>query len=175
MPTDNMDKCQAALDKKIADETEGELIVEYKVAVKEANKKHLEDVKLIEKMNRDVLEFAGYLLKEKFAKMEKFIAEGKEIPSDFSILEEAKIIGMSSRNLLATIGRNESEILGIVDKPMLVDDPAERGMSEMSRVIREAAERIRALDEEEKVKIRAEVMAEIKEAQEREQGSHPLQ
>jgi hypothetical protein len=161
-----------AIAEKIAAEVEGELIVEYKVAVKEANKKHFKILEECLDSARNLLEAANIMLNDKIGKLKKFKEAGVHIPDGFSILEEVRVIAAASRSMLSLIGRTESEILGIVDKPMLVEDTANKGLSEMSRVIREAAEKYSSVRTEEREKIRAEVMAEIKGTQ---TGNYPLQ
>ena len=69
----------------------------------------------------------------------------------------------------------EREVMGIKEMPALTELQADNGMSELTRVIREAAASRTTLREEERDKIRAELIKEMSEKKEGEQRPHPLQ
>ena len=93
-----------SFDKKIDEETEGELIDSYKVAVDLANEENLEDIKLIMDTARYALKFVMKLLEDKNAEYEKLKAEGKPIPRDFSINNEVRNIAIAGKTLQHAIG-----------------------------------------------------------------------
>ncbi len=163
-----------SFDKKIDEETEGALIDSYKVAVDEANEKHLEKINQIQDNAMYVGEFVMKLLKDKQAEFDKLKAEGNPIPCDFSIYNEARTLWGAGRLLLKAISE-EREILGIKDKPYLVDPTAEKEKADRSKIFKLGVDKLMRLVDEDEERIRAEIMAEMTEAKGGEQWSYTLQ
>ena len=173
-----------SFDKKIDEETEGELIDSYKVAVDLANEENLEDIKLIMDTARYALKFVMKLLEDKNAEYEKLKAKGKplfqpavdiQILFTVSINNEVRNIGIARRPLQHAIGGSKREILGIKDKPYLVDPTAEKEKSDRSKIFKLGVDKLMRLVDEDKERMRAEIMAEMTEAKGGEQWSYTLQ
>jgi len=165
-----------AIENKIAEETEAELIDGYKVAVDEANEEDLEVTQLIQNANRCALESSFQLLQEKKKALDILRAEINrklECKPPLSIVDEIEVlfqininnevrnIAIASRHLQNAMGRNKAQILGIVDKPYLVDPDAEKEKAEVAKNFKLGVDKLMQLVDEDKERIKAEVRAEI--------------
>ncbi|PKN77207.1 MAG: hypothetical protein CVU52_01450 [Deltaproteobacteria bacterium HGW-Deltaproteobacteria-10] len=155
---------KAEVEKRIAAEVEDKLVDSFKSAAQEANNVHLAAIRKSGKIVNALLDASAFMLQDRIIKLKAFEDDKMNIPDDFTLFEVARVIHAAVNDVHKLIGRNESEILGLIGKPILSDAESDHGLDRMNATFEKGAANIAGIEQlirkEETERIKAEVRAE---------------